>query len=160
MSRGCKRAASGEHVVDDQDAVLGSEGVVVDLQRATAVFEDVLVLARRVRQFARLADRNESRAEVLRDDAAEDEAAGLDGRDHGDAVVAERLGEHRAHTRKRLGRAQEWGDVFEEDSRLRKVGNVADEVVQLFDGHQNFTSKSGSLPEKSCDSWSIRVTSA
>src|SRR3954447_615408 len=72
-------AAGGEQVVDEQDAVVGGERVVVNLENAAAVFERVLAAARFPRQLARLADRDEATAEDARDAAAEDEAARFDG---------------------------------------------------------------------------------
>src|SRR4051794_1377547 len=71
-------AACGEQIVDEQDAIVGGEGVVVDLENAAAVFERVLAATRFPRQLARLANRNEAAAEDARDAAAEDEAARFD----------------------------------------------------------------------------------
>src|ERR1043165_2278816 len=159
--RGGGGAAGGENIVDDDDAVAGGQRVVVDLQHVAAVFELVLVAARGPRELAGLADGDEAGAEDARDAAAEDEAARLDGDDVRHALAAVRLRERVARGAERLGRAQEWRDVLEENAGLRKIGNVADVVAKLVRGHgQNFTSKSPSFPLKSRDSLSIFVTSA
>src|ERR1043166_3893067 len=155
MRRRADGAAGGEQIVDDEHAIARRQCVVVDLERVAAVLEDVFVTAARIREFVRLADRNETGAEVLRDDAAEDEAARLDRRDGGDAGVAERLRQKFARLPERLGGSKKGSDVFEDDARLRKIGDVADVARQLFLLHQNFTSKSGRRPLNSFDSLSI-----
>ena len=115
-------AAGGEQVVDEQDAVVGGEGIVVNLEDAAAVFEGVLAAPRFPRQFAGLADRHEAAAEDARDAAAEDEAARFDRRYVRDAGVFERLGQRVRDVVERFVRAQQRRDVFEDDAGLGKSG--------------------------------------
>src|SRR3954449_11520128 len=86
-------AAGGEQVVDEQDAVVGGEGVVVNLENAAAVFERVLAAPRFPRQLPGLADRHEATAENARHAAAENETARFDRRDARHAGVFEWLGQ-------------------------------------------------------------------
>src|SRR5258708_18316971 len=53
-------SAGGEHVVDDQNAVVGGECIVMDLQDAAAVFERVFAAARFCGELAPPADRAEA----------------------------------------------------------------------------------------------------
>src|SRR3954463_15788431 len=68
-------AAGGEQVVDEEDAVVGGERVVVNLENAAAVFERVLAAPRFPRQLPGLADRHEAATEDARHAAAENETA-------------------------------------------------------------------------------------
>ena len=76
-----RRAAGGDEVVDEDDALALADGVGVDLHLVDAVFERIGDAHRLVRQLALLADRHEAGRELVRDGAAEDEAARLDARD-------------------------------------------------------------------------------
>src|SRR4051812_17020869 len=69
-NRAGSRAARRKNIIDDQNTVLGSQGVVMNLQDAAAVFERVFAAPRFGRQFARLADRDEARAQHASDAAA------------------------------------------------------------------------------------------
>src|ERR1700682_1676111 len=151
------RAAGGEDVVDQQHFLSGDDGVVVDLQGVGAIFEDVLVALLCPGELAGLADGNEAGAEALSDTTTEDEAARLDGRDGGDALAEEWLGQRGHRVVESLGVAEQRCDVAEQNPELGKVGHVADVGAQI---HQNFTSKSPSLPVYSLVSCSILVTSA
>src|SRR5438552_1934987 len=69
------RSARGQDVVDDEDAIAGVDGVVVDLQNVLAVFELVFVAALGPRQLAGLADGNESAIQNARHATTEDESS-------------------------------------------------------------------------------------
>src|SRR5687768_13743532 len=79
--RGDERSARGQDVVDDQDAVVRVQSVVMDFQRVFAIFEDIFVATGGPGKLAGLANGDESSTEHLRDDAAEDESPRLDPRD-------------------------------------------------------------------------------
>ena len=76
-----RRAAGGDEVVDQDHPLALADGVGVDLHLVDAVFERIGDAHRLVRQLALLADRHEAGRELVRDRAAEDEAARLDARD-------------------------------------------------------------------------------
>ena len=78
LGRRLGRAAGGDQVVDDQDALARPDGVLVDLDDVDAVFQRVLLADGLPRQLALLADRDEAAAQPVGDGAAEDEAARLD----------------------------------------------------------------------------------
>ena len=62
---GGERAAGGEHVVDDEDAVPCLEGVLVDLQGVGPVLEVVGHRDGLARQLARLADQADAGSDSL-----------------------------------------------------------------------------------------------
>src|SRR3954453_17203296 len=143
-----ERAARSEDVVDHEHAIARRDRIIVDLDLVFAVFELVLVRAFGPRQLPRFADGDEAGAEDPRDAAAEDEAARLDAGDGGHALVLERLGQHQ-HARVEASRiAQQRRDVLEHDAGLGEIGNVSDQRAEPVCAHQNFTSKSPSLPVK------------
>ena len=71
-------AAGGQHVVDDQDPLVGMDGVAVDLELVAPVLELVLLAGDCPRQLAGLAHRDERGAERVGDRRRRDEAAGFD----------------------------------------------------------------------------------
>src|SRR5262245_39108486 len=73
--RGGHGAAGREQVVHDEHALAAADGVLVDGEHVTAVFELVLLLDHRARELALLPHGHETRAQLLRQRAAEDEAA-------------------------------------------------------------------------------------
>src|SRR5207237_9424186 len=120
--------------------------VIVHFLRVAAISEDVLVAALRPRKLAWLANGNEAGAENARDATSENESARLDAGDRGDLVLEKRFGESLYAFIERFGCAKQRRDVLEHDAGLRKIGNVANVALQI---HQNFTSKSASLPVNS-----------
>src|SRR5207248_2809174 len=86
-------AAGGEDVIDDQHAIAFFHGVIMNFERVTAIFEDVLIAALRPRKLAWLTNGNEARAKNTRDATTENESARLDAGDRGDLVLEKRFGE-------------------------------------------------------------------
>ena len=121
------RAAGGQHVVDDQDPLVGVDGVAVDLQLVGAVLQLVLLADDRPRQLAGLAHGDERGAEAVGDRRGEDEPARLDADDPVDLDVAEPVGQLVDRPAERGGVAEQRRDVAERDARLREVGDLADQ---------------------------------
>src|SRR3954451_17760593 len=76
-----RRAAGGEDVVVDEDALAAHDRVSVQLQRIEAVLERVLRAHRPPRELPRLARRDEPAAELARERPSRDEAACLRAQD-------------------------------------------------------------------------------
>src|SRR6185369_13770793 len=67
----------GQQVVNDQHALAFLDGVFVDLESVGAVFQGVVELGGGRGQLARLAQRNESGIQTIRDGGAENKSARL-----------------------------------------------------------------------------------
>src|SRR5215469_3461490 len=81
LNRGLHGATGGEEVVDDDDALAGKDGVLVDLQRVGAVLEVVLHGFGFGGELAGLADGHEAGVETVGERRTENEAAGFDAED-------------------------------------------------------------------------------
>ena len=135
LDRALDRAAGGQQVVDDQDALAGGDGVAVDLEGVRAVLERVLDGDRLGRELAELADRHEAGVELVGHRRAEDEPARLHPDDDVDPHAGERL-EHEVDGFLVCGGVLEQGrDVVEEDPWLREIGDLADLRAQLLGRH-------------------------
>ena len=106
LDRRLRRAAGGDQIVDQDHLLAGRDAVLVHLHLVQPVFEAVGDAHRLVRQLALLADRHEAGRKLVRDRAAEDEAARLDAGDlvdlrarHRAAPARRRRGGRRAHCR-------------------------------------------------------------
>ena len=109
--------------------------VAVHLHLVEPVFERIGDAHRLVRKLAALADRHEAGGKLMRDGAADDEAARLDAGDLVDLRAGPGMHQlvHRAAEGARI--AEQRGDVAEEDPRLRIVRNRADRRLQI-QGHR------------------------
>ena len=96
-----------------------------------AVFERIGHADRLVRQLALLAHRHEAGRELVRDGAAEDEAARLDAGDLGDLQAGEGLHQFVHGTAEGAGIAEQSGDVAKLDSWLRIIGDRPDRLLQI-----------------------------
>ncbi len=108
-----------------------AEGIGVDFQLVGAVFQLIFECDRGVGELARLADRDESDAQLQGQGSAEDEPARLGGGDQVDPSSGEVILELIDRGSERLGMTQEWRDIFEVDARLGEVGDVADVVAEV-----------------------------
>jgi len=130
LHRRLHRAAGGEEVVDDEDALAGLDGVEMDFEGVGAVLEVVADFGRGGGEFFGLADRDEAGVEAVGERGAEDEAAGFDAEDHVDVFADVVRGEGVDE----LGEAgfilEQRGDVVEEDAGLGEVGDRADELLE------------------------------
>src|SRR5262249_29942117 len=72
------RSASGEHVVDDEDALARRDCILVDLKHVGTVLQRVFDSFALGGQLLFFAHRNESVAESVGDGGRDDEAAGFD----------------------------------------------------------------------------------
>src|SRR5687768_7246190 len=92
VAAGFHGSAGGEDVVADEDALAGTDGVLVHFENALAVFEGVALRDGAEGELAGLADDAEARGEAAGDGGAEDEAAGLGADDEVDVLPAEGVG--------------------------------------------------------------------
>ncbi len=83
-------AASGDQIIDDEHAMTGLQGVVVDLQPIGSIFERVINAYSRAGQLPRLSNGKNSGTERARYGRAEDETPRFD---PGDQIAAVRSGE-------------------------------------------------------------------
>ena len=114
-----RRAAGGEHVVDDEDPLAGVDGVAVDLELVGAVLEVVLLADDRPRQLARLADRHEPGPQAVGHRRGEDEAARLDADARGRPATSSKRSTRSSIARpKAAGVAEQRRDVAEHDTGL------------------------------------------
>ena len=124
-------AAGGEHVIDDQNALPGGDGIAMDFEGVGAVFEGVLDGLDGSGQFLWLPNGDEAFAERLGDGGGEEEATGFDadddvnvgGLDGGDEAVDD------------FGKAwailHQGGDVVEENAGFGPVRDFADELLEV-----------------------------
>ena len=102
----------------------------MDLQRVGAIFQCVFEFRCCSRQFARLAQRDETRIQTIGDRRAEDESARFHAQHQVDAgfeiMFGERIDQH--------GQAEpvleQGGDVVKQDALLGEIGNFADQFLQ------------------------------
>ena len=138
------RAAGREEIVHDEHALPVADGVVMDLEGVRAVFQRVFLAVLRAGELARLADRDEPGADRVRQRRADHVAAGLDPDDVVDLQILRAVDEE-VDQRLESGRILEQrGDVAEEDARDRKIGDRADEVLDLLRSHGS----AGSRPSR------------
>src|SRR5206468_9355782 len=128
-------ATRREEVVDDQHPRARLDRILVHLEGRRTVLEVVLNADHVPRQLAELAHRDETDAELVGDGRGEDEPAGLHAHNDVDLFPADLREEAVDRGRERVAILEERSDVFEEDPRLRKVGDVAylaGEAVSLY----------------------------
>ena len=131
LDRGLRRAAGGDEIVDQDDALALRHGVLVHFHFVDAVFERIADGHALERQLALLADRHEAAGHLMRDGAAEDKAARLDAGDLVDLAAGPRLHQFvdRAPERPRI--AQQRGDIAKHDARLRIIRNGTDRSLEV-----------------------------
>ena len=96
------------------------------LERVGAVLEVVRDRRGVPRKLARLARRHETRAQLVGERAAEDEAARLGAHHLGHARVGERIGKRVDRAAEPLGAREQRRDVLEDDAFFGPVGDVTD----------------------------------
>jgi hypothetical protein len=106
----------------------------VHLDPVAAVLEQVVLADRLPGELAALAHRREAGAQLERDRAAQDQAAGLDARHLVDPLLAEGLGQPLDRLPEAARIEQQGGDVAEQDSRLRVIGDGSDQRLQRHPG--------------------------
>jgi hypothetical protein len=120
-------AASGEEVVDENDALAGLDCVGVDLEGVRAVLEVVSDANGGARKLFGFTHRYEAGVEAVGEGGAEDEAAGLDAKDEVDFFIDVVLREGIDELSKAHGILEERSDVVEEDAGFGEVGDGANE---------------------------------
>src|SRR5438067_3791482 len=134
LARGGSGASGGEQIVDDGHLLALLHRVDVRLEDSRPVLEGVLHALGLVGELPELADGRDADAESIGERGAEKEPARLDGDDALEALAAQPPG--KLVDDGAVGRriAQHRSEVLEEDSRLGKIGNVADERADLVEG--------------------------
>src|SRR5271165_898428 len=134
LHRAFGRAAGGDEIVDENDALVHGHGVLVHLHFVEPVFKRIGDRHRDMRKLALLANGNESGRELMGDRAAKDESARLDARDLVDLRAGPRLHEFVDRAAKGPRVAEQRGDIAEQDSGLRIVRDGADRGGKIVHG--------------------------
>gem|GEM_PF-123761 len=125
------RAAGRKQIVSNHDPGAGVNGVLVNLKRVHAVLELVADAFGGGGQLVGLADRDESRANVIGERGGENEAARFDAQNIIRLQRGDLLGQPVDHLPESGPVFQQRGDVVEKNARLRKIWNFADQLFQL-----------------------------
>src|SRR4029079_5293846 len=118
--------AGREEVVDDQHAGAGLHGVLVHLEGRRSIFEVVFDADHVPGQLAELTDRYHPDRELVSDRRREDEPSRFHADDDVDLLISDLREQPVDRGSERLAVLEKRGDVLEEDSRFRKVWDVAD----------------------------------
>src|SRR5262250_1177816 len=129
------RTTGREEVIDREHTLAALDPVLVHCERVASVLELVLHLDRLARKLARLAHRHETRLQLMRERAAQDEAARFDPDDHVDALGLVAPGERVDDELERGAVLEKGRDVLEENAFRREVLDVADLPLELGDVH-------------------------
>ena len=124
------RAAGGDQVVDQQHALARGGGVGMDFDRGIAVFELVFLGDGGKGQLALLAHRNEAPVQLVGDDAAENEAAGVDAGHEVDLGIHVTQHESLDEQAESAWVEEQRRDVAKLDAGAGPVGNGADALAQ------------------------------
>src|ERR1051325_1979216 len=128
---GARRAASGEQVVGDQDAMALSDGVAVNLQRVLPVLKIVRDGGALCRELARLAHGHKARAQVISQRRGEDEPARLYADYRIDLDAIELRGERVNRPAQPFGLLEQRRNVIEINPGLRKVRHFANHCFEF-----------------------------
>ncbi len=127
---GTPAAAQGMILLGNRYFALG-QGVAVQFDGGTAVFQLVLLSGNRTRQLARLAHRQKAGSQSQGNGGSQDEAPCLDTGDEVYIFRHPRCGQGVDRALQTGGILQQWSDVAEHDSRLREIGHVTYECAQV-----------------------------
>src|SRR6185312_3023916 len=124
------RAARGEQVIHQDHPLARLDRVLMNLEGVRPVFEVIGYPRRRSRQLARLPYGHKPRVEPVRERWTKDEATRFDAEHQVDVLVDVVLRERINERRESLRILEQGRDVVEEDTRLGKIGNGANERLQ------------------------------
>src|SRR5262245_20463698 len=133
--RGGHGAAGGQEVVDREHPLAWLDRVLVHGQRVAPVLELARDGARPGRSLAQLADLHDARPQLMRDGAAEDEAARLHADHHVAPLVLIVAGQRVDGEPPRRAVLEQRGDVLEEDAFGREILDVTDLGPEIGDVH-------------------------
>ena len=119
------RAASGQKVIVDEDNIVGSQRILVNLDGVDAILFLIALLHSASRQLAGLAHEDETGIQFLCEDRRHGVAAAFDAEHLGDAFVLVVICQASCEFLKAGGILIDCGDVAEQNARLREVGNGA-----------------------------------
>ena len=131
VDRGFGGAAGGEEVIDQDDVFSGMDGVLMDFEHGVAIFEGVGFSNRLPGEFTGFSHRDEPDSQTVGDGGAEDEPAGVDTDDFGRAVRGDDGGEGVDGEFEEFATSEDGGDVFENDSGFREVGDIANGFAEF-----------------------------
>ena len=123
--RGGGGATCRKEIVDQQDFLSRVDGVPVDFHRGLSVFKGVAGLPGLPGELAFLPDGDESGLETVSDRSGENEPAGVDADDLVDGRIAGSFRKEADGGLKEFSVREDGCDVFEDDTRLGKIGNIA-----------------------------------
>src|SRR6266853_481721 len=131
LNSGLRSAARCHKVIDQDYALAHGHAVLVHFHFVHAVFERVSDADALVGQFALLADRHKPGRALVRDGAAQNEAARLDAGDLVDLVAGPGLHQLVYGAAERSGVAEQSGDIAEHDAGRWIVRNRPDRGAQV-----------------------------
>ncbi len=135
LHAGDRRPASGDQVVDKENALTRLNRIFMKFDLVLAILKGIALPDRPVRQLAFLPHGDETDGKLMRNGAAENEPTRLDADDLVDLISGERLHHFIDDAAKRARVRQERRYVPEHDARLRIVGNGADGAFEV---HEDF----------------------
>lgn len=125
-------AASGEQIIDKQNALAGLDGVEVNFEGVGAVFEIVGDADHGRGQLARLAHGDKAGVEAVGERRAEDEAARFNAENEIDLAFQPVSGHGVGERGKSSGVFEQGGDVVKKYAGLGVIGHGADERFECF----------------------------
>ncbi len=122
---GLHRAAGGQKIIMNEDNIVGSQSILVNLDGVNAILFLVALLHGASRKLAGLAYEDETGIQFLCKDGRHGVAAAFDAEHLGDAFVLVVICQASREFLKAGGILIDGGDVAEQNARLREVGNGA-----------------------------------
>src|SRR4029077_13569043 len=127
---GCSgRAAGGEQVVANDDALARLDGVFVDFESVRAVFQGIRDADSFGGELLWLSNGNKTCAKPVRQSGSKNEAARFDPNHHTDGAAAVVLAQPVNQSVKALLVFQQRGQVVKKNARLRVVRHFADQLL-------------------------------
>ena len=124
------RPARGQQVVHQDNVLTRLDGVQVNFERVRPILQIVGDAGRRSRQLARLAHRNEAGVQTVGQRGTEDESTRLDSQ-HQIHILPDIVRSQRVNQLgKSLSVLEQGRDVVEQNPRLGKIRNGADQLLQ------------------------------
>ena len=132
---GLHRAAGGQKIVVNEDDIVGSQCILVNLDGVDAILFLIALLYGASRELAGLAYEDETGIQFLCEDGRHGIAAAFDAEHLGDAFVLVVIRKAVGEFLKASGILIDGGDVAEQNARLREVGNGAHIRFDHFNVH-------------------------
>src|SRR6185312_1056242 len=129
---GCRAGpARSEQIIDDDYSLSAADCIFVHLERVAAVFELICDLCGLRWQLLRLTNRHESGVEAVGERGTENEASRLDSQNEINIFLHVVCGERIDQSGKADLVFEQRGDVVKEDSWFGKIGNFANQLLEM-----------------------------